>query len=978
MDDRVRIYELARKMNVPNQDVITILRELGYDVKSHSSTIDKNAVGAVIAAMNKKSQAAEPAAKDKKALPKVSSKVPPLPEKKAPAVKPRVLSRYKKPDPVAEGQEPADASGQPAAPAQGAPGQSTEPPRSSMLPAGGLAPLPASQISSTPRHPRPHTADGKPQDAQAKEQTSQQQQQQQEKAPHQPVNQHLPPPGAKVNLLPPKPPKPPEPPKVEEPAPEVKPQEPAAEEPAVESEPVSPTGDSWSDESKYAPRAIRNLDKHFEKKKQEQPKSTKKSRQGRITETELVDADDEEIDEVDEVEEDVSEAKNAEDTSGDTNGGNADSAEQLKKGAMRPMSPSVPIRVAAPSMRATPPRPPKTHGRHTATRHQKKDETEKVKQTAAAPEVPKVVTIGGSVTVQELADKMVVPVPEVIKRLFMKGVMRTVNQLVEADLARELATEMEYEVLSEEVKKAEDQVAKAERLGLFEEDESNLITRPPVVTIMGHVDHGKTSLLDAIRQTKLKLVEGEAGGITQHIGAYHVEIEHEEGVRQIVFLDTPGHEAFTAMRARGARVTDVAILVVAADDGVMPQTIEAIDHAKAAGVPIIVAVNKIDKADADPDRVLSQLMEHELLPDVFGGDTVTVNVSAKKRTGLDDLLEMIILVADMQDLKANPDRPAQGVIVEAELSRGKGAVATALVQSGTLREGDYIVAGRIGGRVRALFDDRGHRVKAAGPSMPVEVLGLDEVPQAGDIFEVVTDAQAQKSLVEERRDNEVRRAHHVSLESLHDMVESGEMKELNVIIKADVQGTAEAIADSVRKLSDEFVKIRVLRTASGEISENDVNLAASSEAIIIGFNSSPDPNARTVAEQQGVDIRTYSIIYQITDDLQKAMHGLLEPIKQEIKIGTAEIRVIFKVGKGLAIGGCMVTDGKIQRNSIARVERDGQTVYEGKIDTLKRFKDDVKEVAQGFECGLSFDKFSDIQEGDKVHAFIIQEVKRER
>jgi translation initiation factor IF-2 len=979
MDDRVRIYELARKMNIPNQDIITVLRELGYDIKSHSSTIDKNAVGAVIAAIGKKTQAAEPAAKDKKVAPKVSSKVPPLPEKKVQVVKPRVLSRYKKPDPVAEGTEPADATGAPAAPVQGTPGQPPEQQRSSMLPAGGLAPLPASQISSTPRHPRPHPAgtEAKTSEAPKEQGASQPQQQQpaQQVQPLQPQPQ-LPPPGAKVNLHQPKP----EPLPVVEPVVETKTDE-TPQETVTEEEDLNPKGDSWSDESKFAPRAIRNLDKHFsekQRKEQQTPKSTKKSRQERIAEDPLFEDTDEEVEEV---EEDLPEDKGTDGTSGDTTAGdNGDSTEQLKKGAMRPMSPSVPIRVAAPSMRATPPRPPKTHGRHTATRHQKKDEGEKVKQTAAAaaPEVPKVVTIGGSVTVQELADKMLVPVPEVIKRLFMKGVMRTVNQIVEADLARELATEMEYEVLTEEVKKAEDQVMKAERLGLNDEDASNLITRPPVVTIMGHVDHGKTSLLDAIRQTKLKLVEGEAGGITQHIGAYHVEIEHEEGIRQIVFLDTPGHEAFTAMRARGARVTDVAILVVAADDGVMPQTIEAIDHAKAAGVPIIVAVNKIDKADADPDRVLSQLMEHELLPDVFGGDTVTVNVSAKKRTGLDELLEMIILVADMQDLKANPDRPAQGVIVEAELSRGKGAVATALVQSGTLREGDYIVAGRIGGRVRALFDDRGHRVKAAGPSMPVEVLGLDEVPQAGDVFEVVVDIQAQKTLVEERRDTEVRRAHHVTLESLHDLVERGEVKELNVIIKADVQGTAEAIADSVRKLSDEFVQIRVLRAASGEISENDVNLAASSEAIIIGFNSSPDPNARTVAEAQGVDIRTYSIIYQITDDLQKAMHGLLEPIKQEVKIGTAEIRVIFKVGKGLAIGGCMVTEGKIQRNSIARVERAGQTVYEGKIDTLKRFKDDVKEVAQGFECGLSFEKFSDIQEGDKVHAFIIQEVKRDR
>lgn len=972
MDDRVRIYELARKMNISNQDIITILRELGHDIKSHSSTIDKSVVGAVIAALGKKNQAAEAPAKDKKAAPKASSKIPAIPEKQI--VKPRVLSRYRKPDPAVEGEAPAEGTASPAAP-QGTPasGQPQEQ-RSSMVPAGGLTPLPASQISSTPRHPRPHApADGqpvRPADAPPAPQPA---------AEKPPAQEHtLPPPGHKMP--------PPAPLAKQEPAPKVQKKEPpaapkveevivadAAPEAVVGEELTEVPSESWSDESKFGPRAIRNLDQHFSKKsKVEQdapPKSSKKAKLGKVTEEE----EEELLDVVDEIDE----IPSLDDKSGDTTGNDGEPTESSKKG-IRPMSPSVPIRVAAPSMRATPPRPPKQHSRHAPARHQKKEE-EKVKQTTTVSEVPKVVTIGGNLTVQELAERMQAPATEVIKRLFMKGVMRTVNQVVEAEVAKELAIEMEYEVLTEEAKKTEDQTMKAERLGLNEEDESNLITRPPVVTIMGHVDHGKTSLLDAIRQTKLQLTAGEAGGITQHIGAYHVEVEHEDGVRQVVFLDTPGHEAFTAMRARGARVTDIAILVVAADDGVMPQTIEAIDHAKAAGVPIIVAVNKIDKADSDPDRVLSQLMEHELLPDVFGGDTVTVKVSAKKRTGLDELLEMILLVADMQDLKANPDRAAKGVIVEAELSRGKGAVATALVQSGTLREGDYIVAGKIGGRVRALFDDRGLRVKAAGPSMPVEVLGLDEVPQAGDIFEVVDDIQMQKNLIEERRDGDVaQRQHHVSLESLHDLVERGEVKELNVIIKADVQGTAEAIADSVRKLSDEFVQIRVLRAASGEISENDVNLAASSEAIVIGFNSTPDPNARAVAEAQGVDVRSYNIIYQITDDLQKAMSGLLEPIKQEVKIGTAEIRVIFKVGKGLAIGGCMVLDGKIQRNCIARVERAGQVVHEGKIDTLKRFKDDVREVAAGFECGLSFEKFSDIQEGDKVNAFIIQEVKRDR
>ncbi len=563
---------------------------------------------------------------------------------------------------------------------------------------------------------------------------------------------------------------------------------------------------------------------------------------------------------------------------------------------------------------------------------------------------------------------------EVIKRLFMKGHMRTVNQLVEVELARELAAEMEYEVLTEE--KVEEVVHVEENLSA--EDIAALVTRPPVVTIMGHVDHGKTSLLDAIRQTKFLLTDAEHGGITQHIGAYHVEVPHEDGtLRQIVFLDTPGHEAFTAMRARGAKATDVAILVVAADDGVMPQTIEAIDHVKAAGVPIIVAVNKIDKQDADPDRVLTQLMEHGLLPDKFGGDTVTVNVSAKKRTGLDELLEMILLVSEMQDLKANPEKPANGVIIEAELSRGKGAVATALVQTGTLREGDLLIAGTASGRVRALFDDRGQRVKAAGPSMPVEVLGLDDVPQAGDRFEVVADMQIQKSIVDARKIAQGdRRPHHVTLESLHDMLATGEVKELNIIVKADVQGTAEAIAEQIRKLTSNEVAVRVLRTSSGDISENDVNLAASSNAIIVGFNVQPDQNAQKVSEKEGVDVRTYNIIYQITDDLEKAIQGLIQPLRSEVQIGQAEIRAVFK-SKHLSVGGCMVTSGKVKRGGIAKIDREGTIIYEGKIETLRRFKDDAKEVAQGFECGMSFEKFNDLQEGDKVTVFEIHETKRE-
>jgi translation initiation factor IF-2 len=716
---------------------------------------------------------------------------------------------------------------------------------------------------------------------------------------------------------------------------------------------VRPTGDEWSDGSKYAPRVIRKLDLQpkASKKEEEAPKAKETPAKAETTETK-----------------DAPKNKGKKDNTATT-----EDDDLPARGPVKPNSPSVPTRVAAPSMRATPPRPPKSHRPSPSERHAPKKEE---KKAPVVPEVPKTVVINTNLTVQELAAKMGVPETEVIKQLFMKGIMRTVNMIVECELAKELAQQMEYEVLTEE-EITEADLEEEVKVELTAEEQAALVNRPPVVTIMGHVDHGKTSLLDAIRQTKFLLTDAEHGGITQHIGAYHVEVPDKEGhMRQIVFLDTPGHEAFTAMRARGAKVTDIAILVVAADDGVMPQTAEAIDHAKAAGVQIIVAVNKIDKAEADPDRVLNQLMSHDLVAEKFGGDTVTCMVSAKKRTGLDELLEMILLVSDILDLRANPEKPATGVIIEAELSRGKGAVATALVENGTLREGDFIVAGSKCGRVRALFDDRGQRVKAAGPSMPVEVLGLDEVPQAGDRFEVVDDAQGMKLLAESRKSTETRAQHHVTLESLHDMIEAGEVKDLNIIVKADVQGTAEAIADQIRKLTTAEVQVRVLRTASGDISENDVNLAASSNAIIVGFNVNPDQNASRVADANGVDIRTYNIIYQITDDLNKAIQGLLKPIREEVHIGQAEVRQIFKVGKGTTIAGCMVLSGKVQRGAIARIERGGTQVFEGKLDTLKRFKDDVKEVATGFECGMSFEKFSDLQPGDKVNFYVITETRR--
>jgi translation initiation factor IF-2 len=892
MDDRVRIYELARQMNVANEVIITALRELGYDIKSHSSTVDKNAVGLLIAALGKKKLKDQEKAKAQTAKApagKTAVKAPAVVIPAAPVVKPRVLARYR---PVPLVTEPADANAAaPAAPPNGT-AVTGQPPQTVPSP---LSPPSTAQAVST-GGPATQAVTAAP----AVE-------------PQTPGKQTTP--GASAPAT-----------KSEEAEGVAKPE--SRKDPEVRE-------DSAPSTAVLEPVALDDKTISFE------PGDADFSPP--ISEKEIPLAA-------------------------------PTTPTPIRGQAIKPMTPSVPIRVAAPSTKATQPRPPKSHRQTPSERHQARKE-EKSRPSTVAVEVPKVVTLTSSMAVSELATKMGVADTEIIKRLMTKSIMRTVNQLVELELAKELAAEMEYEVLTEEV--AEDTVPEKEEI-LSAEDKAALVLRPPVVTIMGHVDHGKTSLLDAIRQTKFQLTDQEAGGITQHIGAYHVEVEGEDGqVRQIVFLDTPGHEAFTAMRARGAKATDIAILVVAADDGVMPQTIEAIDHVKAAGVPIIVAVNKIDKADADPERVLTQLMNYGLLAEKYGGATVTCEVSAKKRTGLNELLEMILLVADVEDLKANPDKPAVGVIIEAELSRGKGAVATALVENGTLREGDLIVAGSASGRVRALFDDRGQRVKAAGPSMPVEVLGLDEVPQAGDRFEVVADLTASKAMVESRKLGIGPSKGHVTLESLHDLLERGEVKDLNVIVKADVQGTAEAIAESVKRLSGNEVQVRVLRTASGDISENDVNLAASSNAIIIGFNAQPDQNAARVAEITGVDIRTYNIIYQITDDLEKAIQGLIQPSRQEVHIGTAEVRQTFKFGKNLMIAGCMVTTGKVQRGSIVKIDRDGQIVYEGKLDTLKRFKDDAREVAQGFECGMSFDKFNDVHEGDKINCYIIQETKRE-
>jgi translation initiation factor IF-2 len=602
----------------------------------------------------------------------------------------------------------------------------------------------------------------------------------------------------------------------------------------------------------------------------------------------------------------------------------------------------------------------------------KNKKVDKAAQTKYIP--PKAVltsiTIPETLTVKELAESLKKTSTEIIKKLMSFGVMATLNNDVDFDTATIIAEE--YGVKTEKAV----QVSEEDILfdDIEEEDESKLVPRPPVVVVMGHVDHGKTSLLDAIRSTHV--IDSEAGGITQHIGAYMVKAKD----RRITFLDTPGHEAFTAMRARGAQVTDIAILVVAADDGVMPQTIEAINHAKAANISIIVAINKIDKPGANPDRVKQELTEHGIVAEEWGGDAIMVPVSAKKRENIDQLLEMVLLVADMLELKANPDRQAKGTIIEAKLDKERGPVATMLVQRGTLKAGDSIIAGSAFGRIKAMTNDKGTAIKSAGPSMPVEVLGMNEVPDAGEIFYAVTDEKVAKHLVEKRKykqkEQQYKRSAKVSLEDLYNQIKEGKVKDLNLVIKADVQGSLEAVKSSLTKLSNDEVRVNVVHYAVGAITESDVTLAQVSNAIIIGFNVRPGINVTEAAKAAEVDIRLYSIIYKAIEDVQSAMNGLLEPTYKEVVLGHIEIRQVFKVSNVGTIGGAYVTDGKVQRNSEVRVVRDGIVIHEGKLASLKRFKDDVKEVAQGYECGVSIEKFNDIKEGDVIEAFIMEEVKR--
>lgn len=579
--------------------------------------------------------------------------------------------------------------------------------------------------------------------------------------------------------------------------------------------------------------------------------------------------------------------------------------------------------------------------------------------------IKRIIKISDSITVGEMAKRMGVKANDLIRALMKMGFMTTINHPLDFDTAVIIAADFGYEV--ENVAVDLDDIIEA-----VPDSEENLEKRPPVVTIMGHVDHGKTSLLDAIRTTNV--IAGEAGGITQHIGAYDVELKG----RKITFLDTPGHEAFTAMRARGAKVTDIVILVVAADDGVMPQTREAVNHSQAAGVPIIIAINKIDKPDSKPERVKQELMEFGLVSEEWGGDTIFVEVSAKQKTNLEELLEMVLLQADVLELKANPHKPARGTIVEAKLDKGRGPVATVLVQEGSAKVGDYFVCGVHYGRIRAMQNDRGEKVPVAGPSMPVEVIGLTGVPDAGDAFVIMPDERQAKEIAmlrqQKMRETELAKSSKLSLEQLYEKIQMGEVKELNVVVKGDVQGSVEAVSESLRKLSTDAIRLRVINSSVGAITETDVNLATASNAIVLGFNVRPEVKAQALAEKEGVDIRLYNIIYDAVDDIKKAMEGLLEPTLKEKYLGRAEIREVFSVPKHGNVAGSYVLDGKMLRNSQVRLLRDNIVVYEGKMASLRRFKDDIKEVAAGYECGISLENYNDIKPGDIIESFEIEKV----
>ena len=645
------------------------------------------------------------------------------------------------------------------------------------------------------------------------------------------------------------------------------------------------------------------------------------------------------------------------------------------RGRGRPMHPTSPLRVEPAPMPTDPGRRHATKPGTRGPRREPDQEEGRLRPMARRheafepPPVDREITIAEGVTVKELSEKLGVKGNLVVKRLMEKKIFATINQTLDVKLAEELARD--FGASTNKLSYEQETTHEIEQAEVDNDRER----RPPVVTIMGHVDHGKTSLLDAIRSANV--AGGEAGGITQHIGAYHVE----KNGKNIVFIDTPGHEAFTRMRARGAKVTDIVVLVVAADDGVMPQTLEAIDHAKAAKVPIIVAINKIDKPDAQPERIKQQLSDRGLLAEDWGGDTVMVPVSAKAKQNLDLLLEMILLVADMQDLKANPTRPGMGTVLEAKLDKGRGPVATVLVRNGTLKVGDYFIVGSVFGRVRAMFDDLGHPTREVGPSMPAEVIGLESLPDVGDTMQVVTDTAKAKQIVIYReskaREVAMSKNNRITLDQLHDQLKEGETKELNIILKTDVGGTAEVLADTLQKLSTDKVKIRVLHSGVGAITETDVLLASASNAVIVGFNVRPEKNAQVTAEQEKVDIRLHTIIYELADEMKRAMTGLLDPVFKEVYKGRAKVREVFRISKVGVVAGCQVEDGVLTRNSQVRLLRDNVVVHTGKIESLKRFKNDASEVKSGFECGVSLANYGDIKAGDVIEAFVTEKVATE-
>jgi translation initiation factor IF-2 len=955
---KVRIYELSKDLNLDNKDIINICDRLNISVKSHSSTITESQADRirVIAEQDYKPEANGNAGSDTS---NGKAKKP----KKQQILEIRRSSHEK----TADGQDSSSSAptlvAPPRPPAKPQPTPTPKPKLTKPKPEATAAPKAVSPKVETPKVETPKQEIPQEPEAEAPELVKPPQRPSRDEPAKSEATTEAPP--LKVAKKPePKPPsktptvekqakpevkaKPkPElkaPPKIKRPtAPPVDEEEPT---PVEETELAETEEDEGFIDLKEKPKPKlkrpsprpqrQDWEEEEEEEKVSKPKTTKKRRKA------LVEDEDE-------------------DFTSETN--LPTTAVTVSQSIARPPKPASARQKPAAQTKKPTPKPERKEREPAPSKAETRRREKKVEQ-----ELPDKIVIEGNLTVRELSDLLTISETEIIKQLFFKGMPINITQTLDVETAKMVAEDLDVEV---EIPEKAAPATKTEMLD--NADLESLQIRPPVVTIMGHVDHGKTTLLDSIRKTKV--AQGEAGGITQHIGAYHVDVEHEGEMRQVVFLDTPGHEAFTAMRARGTKVTDVAILVVAADDGVQPQTREAISHARAAEVPIIVAINKVDKPGAEPDRIKQELTEQGLVPEEWGGDVIMVPVSALQGENLDTLLEMIILVSEIEELSANPDRLARGTVIEAHLDKARGPVATLLIQNGTLRVGDCLVAGSAFGKIKAMVDDRGELVKDASPSFAVEVLGMSEVPSAGDEFEVYKSEKEARSVANrkqsQKREDYLQRtmaSRRVTLSSLSAKAQEGELKELNLILKADVQGSVEAILGSLEQLPQDEVQIRVLLAAPGEITETDVDLAAASGAVIIGFNTTLASGARAAADHEGVDVRDYDVIYKLLDDIQGAMEGLLEPEEIEEPLGEAEVRAVFPLGRG-TVAGCYVRSGKVLRNKHIRVRRGDQVVYQGNLDSLKRMKEDVKEVAAGFECGINADKFNDWQEGDSIEAY---------